>query len=616
MQGWLHFPACPDRLERKSFALKGHIPQDTIEELRSRSNIVELVSEYVVLKKAGRNYLGLCPFHTEKTPSFSVNPDKQICYCFGCGEGGNEISFLMKVQDISFPEAVRRLATRRGIVIPEPVATEAQKKNAAERASLFKVHRLATDFFTKNLFSERGKSTREYLARRGLSATAVEAFSLGYAPPGWRNLKNYLAASRVPEELLRKSGLVIFKDNGQKYDRFRARLMFPIENMQGDVIAFGGRELDDGEPKYLNSPESPIYSKGDNLYGLSRTREDVRSRDSVIIVEGYFDLIALWNVGIRNVAATLGTALTKRQVSLVGRLTRNAIVLFDADEGGRSAVERSLPLFLEQGISASVVVLPDGADPDDYVRKWGREALDSLIADAAPMVDYYIESVMKNRGSLEEQALLARETISFIKSIPDMIQRNLFVKRCAEKLGVDQQLIKDEVNRGRERKKIPAPSPGTGREIDPVELYLVYLMIEFPDRIPLIRTSGILNLCARSPLRDLGETIAGLFEKNGGITLSDVLGEIRDDDVRDRLLRLAMEKRPEASIVDTMFRDTMGKIKDRWYREQSRTLSQRLVEARERGDQELCDRLLVEKKQLLNQKAQGFPGLTGNGPDG
>lgn len=598
--------------------MKGHIPQDTIEELRSRSNIVEVVSEFVALKKAGRNYVGLCPFHTEKTPSFSVNPDKQICYCFGCGEGGNEISFLMKIQDISFPEAVRRLATRRGIHIPEPVATETQKKTAAERAGLLKVHRLAADFFTRNLLSERGTITGKYLAERGLAAQTVETFFLGYAPPGWRNLQNYLAASRVPEDLLRKSGLVIFKDNGQSYDRFRARLMFPIENMQGDVIAFGGRELDGGEPKYLNSPESPIYSKGDNLYGLSRTRDDIRSRDSVILVEGYFDLLALWSAGIRNVAATLGTALTKRQVSLIGRLTRNAIVLFDGDEGGRSAVERSLPLFLEQGISASVVVLPDGTDPDDYVRKWGPEALDSLIAGAVPMVDYYIEAVMKNRDSLEEQALLARETISFIKSIPDVIQRNLFVKRCAEKLGVDQQLIKDEVNRGLEQKKTgaPSPSPGTGREIDPVELYLVYLMIEFPDRIPLVTASGVLTMCTRSPIRDLAEQIAGLFEKGGAITMSDVIGETHEDDVRDCLLRLAMDKRPDASIVDKIFHDTLGQIKARWYREQSRTLTRRMVEARERGDRELCDRLLVEKKQLLNRKARGLSGLTGNGPDG
>lgn len=598
--------------------MKGHIPQDTIEELRNRSNIVELVSEFVALKKAGRNYVGLCPFHTEKTPSFSVNPDKQICYCFGCGEGGNEISFLMKIQDVSFPEAVRRLASRRGVLIPEPEATEAQKKNAAERAGLLKVHRLAADFFARNLFSERGKPTREYLAGRGLAAPAGETFVLGYAPPGWRNLQNHLAASRVPEELLRKSGLVIFKDNGRSYDRFRGRLMFPIENMQGDVIAFGGRELDGGEPKYLNSPESPIYSKGDNLYGLSRTRDDIRSRDSVILVEGYFDLLALWSAGIRNVAATLGTALTKRQVSLMGRLTRNVIVLFDGDEGGRSAVERSLPLFLEQGMSASVVVLPDGTDPDDYVRQRGAEALYSLIAGAVPMVDYYIEAVMKNRGSLEEQALLARETISFIKSIPDVIQRNLFVKRCAEKLGVDQQLIKDEVNRGWEQKTTVAPSrsPGTGGEVDPVELYLVYLMIEFPDRIPLVTASGVLNLCSRSPLRDLGEHIAGAFEKGGGITMSEVIGETREGEVRDHLLRLAMDTRPDASIVDRIFDDTLGKIKDRWYREESRTLSRRLVEARERGDRELCDRLLVEKEQLLNRKARERSGLTGKGPGG
>ncbi|MDD5475426.1 MAG: DNA primase [Syntrophales bacterium] len=582
--------------------MKGHIPQEIIEEIRRRSNIVELVSQFVTLKKAGRNYVGLCPFHREKTPSFTVNPEKQIFYCFGCGEGGNEISFLMKFQDIAFPEAARSVAAKRGIVIPESEVGESKKKGASEREELLKVNRLAKEFFLKNILSDKGTSAREYLSQRGMGVDVINTFFLGYAPPGWRNLMNYLVYSKVSEGLLRKSGLLVFRDDGKSYDRFRARLIFPIESIDGDVIAFGGRELDGGEPKYLNSPESPIYIKGDNLYGLSKTRNAIRSKDFVIVVEGYFDLLSLWNAGITNAVATLGTALTKRQVSLIGRFTRNVAVLFDGDEGGRTAVERSLPLFLEAGMSARVVVLPEGSDPDDYVKRKGGEALTGLIDGAPSMVDYYIDSVIKSREKFDGNGRLAREIIFFIKNIPDVIQRNLFIKRASEKLGVDQQVIKDEVNRGSDLNKSKEPFKPSGQVIDPVELYLIYLMVEFPERIPFVRKHNILTYCTLSSLRKLGQRIVELYEERGTVTMSEAIDEAGGSDVGEHLLRLAMDDPPEDSIAERILHDTMGKIKVRWYRERRRNINQRLLEARESGDRLLCDRLLTEKEQLLKEE--------------
>ncbi|OPL16503.1 MAG: hypothetical protein AVO39_01120 [delta proteobacterium MLS_D] len=586
----------------KAVTLKGHIPQDVIEEIRSRSNIVELVSEYVTLKKAGKNYVGLCPFHQEKTPSFTVNPDKQICYCFGCGEGGNEISFLMKIQNISFPEAVRKLAARRGIVIPEERPAGGERRRDEERAGLIKVNRLAQGFFEKNMMSGKGKQAREYLAGRGMSDSVVKTFALGYAPEGWRNLRDHLTALRVPDELLRKSGLVVFKNERQVYDRFRNRIIFPIENLSGEIVAFGGRELGGGEPKYLNSPETPLYVKGDNLYGLFRTKDEIRSKDMAILVEGYFDLLALWNAGVQNVFATLGTALTRRQASLIGRFTRNVALLFDGDAAGRAAVERSLPLFLEEGIAARVVILPDGSDPDDYVRKYGRESLEGLIHKAPTMVDYYIDGIMNNADRFEGTTRLARETIAFIRNIPDVIQRNLFIKRCAEKLGLDQGMLKEEVNRESRRGGPAVPERRPGSTVDPVELYLLYLMIEFPRKIPFVRESGILECCNEPALRTLGGRIVEIFEKRGTVTMAEIMNEQTEGGVTDRLLAMAVNDPPEEAIVDRMFHDTMKKIKTHWYRERHRALKRRLVEAHERRDAQQCDNLLMEKAQLLNQE--------------
>jgi len=339
--------------------LKGHIPEEIIEDIKARANIVEIVSEYVSLKKTGRNFVGLCPFHKEKSPSFTVNPEKQIFYCFGCGEGGNAVTFIMKTNEMTYPEAIRRLAARLGIIIPERKVTPSEKRRASDREKLNRINAMASAHFSKNFASTRGKVARDYMTKRGMDEAIIKDFRVGYSFDEWRNLKDFYERNGVPLALVEKAGLIIGKDNGQFYDRFRGRLIFPIVDLNGNVIAFGGSVLGVGEPKYLNSPESPVYSKGKTLYGLYQTKDDIRKSDFAIIVEGYFDLISLWSSGIRNVIATLGTALTKNQIELVRRFTRNIVILFDPDEGGRSAVERSLQLFLEEKIHAKVVVLPD-----------------------------------------------------------------------------------------------------------------------------------------------------------------------------------------------------------------------------------------------------------------
>jgi DNA primase len=591
--------------------LKGHIPEEIIEDIKTRANIVDIVSEYVSLKKTGRNFVGLCPFHKEKSPSFTVNPEKQIFYCFGCGEGGNAVTFIMKTNEMTYPEAIRHLAARLGIVIPARRVTTSEKRSASEREKLNRINTMAAEHFSKNFTSARGKVARDYMTKRGMDETIIKEFRVGYSPDEWRNLKDYYDRNGVPLALVEKAGLIIGRDNGQFYDRFRGRLIFPIVDLAGNVIAFGGRVLGEGEPKYLNSPESPVYSKGKTLYGLYQTKDDIRTRDCAIIVEGYFDLLSLWGSGIKNVIATLGTALTKSQIELVRRFTRNIVILFDPDEGGRSAVERSLQLFLEEKIHAKVVVLPDNNDPADFVMKYGREALEDRIVNASSMVDYYIERIIGGRGTLEENIDSIGDSISFIGHIADPIERNLFIKRVSEKLGADQGLLKTEVARvlkksGRDSKAKEPERRGT-KSVDAIELSLIYMMCEYPEKIPRVIGEKTIDYFVSSELRTLGQALIGSFEKGNGRDISDLVNEMEHDTVKEKLMKMMVEKQPfDEGVIDRVFEDTLKKIRVKWYKNRHKIIKRELARAQEMGDKDLSARLLMEKGKLLKEEKGSY----------
>jgi DNA primase len=588
--------------------LRGSIPEDKIEEVRRRSDIVSLVGEYVTLKKAGRNFLGLCPFHREKTPSFTVSPDKQMFYCFGCSEGGNAVSFLMKLNHMTFPEAIRHLAGKTGVVISDRPQSREEREHSTLAEQIRRVNGLAAEYYVRMLQSPAGEGAREYLRKRGIEAEAIRTFRIGLAPEGWQNLLDFLDRKGVPPKLAEQAGLAIPRaGEGERghYDRFRGRLMIPIEDVDGHVIAFGGRVMGAGEPKYMNSPESPVYTKGNNLYGLSRTREAIRQADFSLLVEGYFDLIALWGAGIQNVVATLGTALTRAQVDLLRRYAPRVAVVFDPDEAGRKALARSMELFLTGNVHAKAVILPDGLDPDDFVRTRGRERMEELVAHAVPMVDYYIDEILGGRGTLEEDRDKLREAVAFLCKIGEAVERNLFIKKVAERLNVDEEVLKAEVGRSLSNTG-PAVAPlkkGAAGEVDRVELNLIHMILEYPDRISVL--AEVIPCLTTEELKILAERLVKAAEIQGGAIpdIFPLVNSLEEGLVRAKLLELLMGENPyPESLIDRLMTDTILKVRERDSRKRDKKLTRRIKEAERSGDQGLNENLVAEKNRILREE--------------
>ena len=578
-----------------------------IEEIKSRIDIVELASEYLTLKKAGRNYSGLCPFHQEKTPSFTVNREKQMFYCFGCGEGGNAITLLMKIANMTFPEAVKSLAEKTGVILPIRSVNKDGSQKDSLREEITGLNLKAAQQFSRNLNSSAGKGVREYLQSRGISEEAIKHFRLGFAPDTWRSLTDYIEGSGSSLKLAEQAGLIVPGKEGSFYDRFRGRLIFPIENIFGEIVAFGGRVMEKGEPKYLNSPESPVYIKGKNLYGLNKAKEEIRKQGFALIVEGYLDLISLWNAGIRNVVATLGTALTREHLELLRRYTLDVVALFDPDEAGKKALDRSLELFLSMNMHAKALILPEGCDPDDYVKKYGKEKLDKLIELAPAISDYYIENVLGNGKTFEENRDLVKTATEFIGKIGDEIERNLFIKRVAEKLGIPQELLKKEIHKKDVQLK---PKGGSQKKtmdalIDPVEVHLIRLLLEYPQKTNYVESEKVLDFFLHPELKHLGEKIVETYRLLGFVDINVILPSDDDRPLREKMHKLIMEASPtDDAMVEKNFTDNIRRIKEKWYKDQHRQLKLKLAYAQESGNEEILSSLLYEKAELIAKERE------------
>jgi DNA primase len=452
------------------------------ERVKQQADIVRVIGEYVRLKKSGQNFTGLCPFHQEKTPSFAVHPVKQIYHCFGCGAGGDVFKFVMEMEKSTFPEAIRTVAEKCGIAIPKPrERSPEERRENQQRSALVEMHRQAAAFFSQQLHeSPEGKVAFAYLEERGLDRETIKRFGLGFAPSSGDSLLRHLKAE-FPEKLLEASGLLSRDQMGRFYDRFRRRIMFPIANDSGKVIAFGGRAMGDDMPKYMNSPETAIYSKSNVLYHLDRAKEALRQNDFAVLVEGYMDAIAVARAGIASVVASCGTSLAESQIKLLGRFTRRVVVNYDPDTAGQLATERSLTLLLEKEFDVRVLALPGGADPDKFLKEQGAEAYRRLLAQAPPYLDYLIGRARHmDRSTAAGKVAALNFLMPYVQRLPNRLLRSEWATRIASELRVDEPVLREALRRAaRERSSEVKPKVELlAPAVKPAERQLIRMLVE------------------------------------------------------------------------------------------------------------------------------------------
>lgn len=589
------------------------IPEDKISDIRNAADIVEIISETVHLKKTGKDYIGLCPFHSEKTPSFNVSPERQTFHCFGCGIDGNVFSFLMKQKNLSFPEAVRSLAERYGIEIPTRDISPEQQQEADERENLFAINRQAADYFHNILLnSPAGKKARNYLEKRGVSEEILRTFCMGYDPSGRESL-NARCMEKKQCALAEKAGLIAAKE-GRYYDRFWDRVVFPIFDIRGRVIAFGGRVLDDAHPnrpKYLNSPETPLYNKSSSLYGLHIARQKCRESRTVYIAEGYLDLVSLYSHGIANSVATLGTALTQKHLQILKGFADKIILVYDSDDAGIAAARRSSDLFLKEGTDAYILVLePAGHDPDSYLSEFGKEAFLRAASRARSVIYFLTESAVKKHGlSIEGKIRILSEMIEPLAAITDRAARFLYAQYLGDLLGIPYEEILNKTDR-----IYPATSdsfhpdisssPPEGGPRYKLESKLIEMMLRFPQIHSVIRQRSLLEYFEDRELKSAGRTI---LEHEGH--LSDQESFFTDNKLTDIAASLRTEK-DESSLWN---RDACLRLIEQFEfgisRDENRLLQKKIEAAEKEGDEERMQELMKEKQIRARERQYKLKGV-------
>jgi DNA primase len=579
--------------------MAGYIPDEVIEEIRERADIVEVISDHVALKKAGRNYKGLCPFHQEKTPSFMVSPEKQLFHCFGCSVGGNAFTFLMKYEQISFAEAARALAQRYGVRIPEVKVTARDQR----MENLRQINVVALDCYINQIKDEKeGKVARAYLERRGIKREVWEEYRVGYAPPRWDTLVTYLKRHGVNMKDAEALGLIIPKKGGW-YDRFRGRIIFPIFDLRERVMGFGGRAVDDAEPKYLNSPESILYKKGAGFYGLNVARKHIQDENGkVFIVEGYFDLLSMAQRGVKNVVAALGTALTPQQVRLVRRFGKELFLLFDPDEAGKKAALRGLELCIEEEMFPMVVPLPDGQDPDGYFQGGGDPQ--ALLSREVPGVEYVMEMLMEgyDLDTVEGRIKAVETVLPFLLKIKDGVHRDLYLKRLAEKTGVREGEILDAARAMRKTPTKGGAQESVTRILVSTEKMLVQMMLQYPELIPLLLDEGVVEGLEGRDLRSIGVLVIQDFQRHGDLSLDRLAPTLEEHGVSTLAFALAFqEEKLEEAMAERIMKDCLRKLKMNVLRRKREGLNKRIKEAEAQSDEALLNSLFLNMEALNAQ---------------
>jgi DNA primase len=572
----------------------GRIPEDTLQAVRDRVDIVDLVGRYVSLKKAGRSHKGLCPFHQEKSPSFFVTPELGTWHCFGCGEGGNAFAFLMRQQNLTFPEAVRSLAAEIGIEIPE---TESGERGVLE--GVLRANALAQEYYQRSLSGEEGRGARDYLAARGLSAEEATRFGLGFAPDRWEGVVEVLRRAHIPGEVAERAGLARPRPSGGHYDLLRGRVVFPIQDARGRVIAFGGRAMAAGQdPKYLNSPESPVFRKREAFYGLPQALEPMRRSDRAIVVEGYFDQLALVQAGLGEAVASCGTALTEEHARSLSRRTRNVVLLFDGDEAGQRAMLRALEVMLPAGLRVRAAALPGGADPDDFLRREGAEALRKLVDSSPPALEVAIaRAAAAGCRTPWERADAVRALTPLLVLVPDPVERGEFARRLALAVGADAADVAAALRRERQGDE-PEAAPAPPRRVGPEDRHyatLLRLLIGHPAELAVVDEPGLLELAPDADWRALAAAVLASPPQALAALVDELTGE-----PRRRFSELANEPRPElddAERAPRVYSDTVAKLSRLRLDQEKKALTARIAS----GQSDLAEK----QRQLERRRPTG-----------
>ncbi len=587
----------------------GRMNREIIEEVRTAANIVDVVGSYVSLRKRGRNYLGLCPFHTEKTPSFTVSDEKQIFHCFGCGASGSVFDFTMRMRNLTFVEALRELANRFSIQLPEPRESGHGKRMSKLADNLRRVNELAAGYFSQTLLdNSSGKFARQYLRQRNISREAIRDFQLGYAPKSWDSLKKFLLSKKVDIQLAVQAGLLSRKSERDAYDRFRHRLIFPIKDMRGRTVGFGGRALDESLPKYLNSPETPIFRKGRILYGLTTAKEACRQQEKALVVEGYIDLLALYSQGIRQVVAPLGTALTQHHIRLLRRLAPEAIVVFDGDEAGMKAAMRSLEFFLKEKLPARILLLPEGMDPDDFLAQEGRESFLALLDEARPLMEVFLEQSLNDYdGSVESRMKVVKAVTPMLRALDSRVGQEGYMRFLSQRLAVSEEVLQEELGW---RSRLPTRSQvrqqrGPGTKVPTMEEVVLRILVHYPQWLDVLNDNQILANFEHQGLQQVSQLLLKYSSRTGNLDLGRLLLDLEDEGLRKLISGWCLEVSPwPEDVAGLRLREYIDGIKNRKRSrlEELKRLQQEIHAAELNQNESLLEELLNRKAALLADK--------------
>ncbi|MCX5669101.1 MAG: DNA primase [Candidatus Omnitrophica bacterium] len=584
--------------------MSGRIPENLLEDILGRVDLVEMISGYIPLKKAGSNFKANCPFHHEKTASFMVSPERQIYHCFGCGESGNAFKFLMRHERMEFPEAVEILAKKCGVSLPDQDKPELARA-ASLNSQLYKVNELAVNFYENNLHS--GSLALNYLINRGVKLGTIKEFHLGLATSGWDNLINFLRSKNVSLALLEQAGLVLPKESGGYYDRFRNRIIFPVFDLRSRMIGFGARVMDNSLPKYINSPETPVYVKGKNLFGLNLSKDFIRDADSAVIVEGYLDFMIPYQEGLKNIVASQGTALTLEQIKLLKRYTHNVVMIYDGDTAGEIATLRSLDLLIDEGINVKVVPLPKGTDPDALVRSEGINTLKDKVKKAESFFDYKLD-VLRSRYDIKDahgKTKIASEMLLTINKFDNAILRGEYTKRLSEVMCIPEQYILEELG-----KLKPADSRSAGQpvssakkqiQINPAEKLLIKFMLEEKEMIEKIMQQLSPADFADTRTAKIVSVIQNLVLEGKNITPSVLMNYFSEDDasqlVCETMFMPALDDQGREKAVN----DCITRIKIQRKKTQREHLHLQIKSAQSLGDEGKLNSLIQEFHNLIKK---------------